>query len=203
MMMNRKFVAAVTGEWWSVALRGVAALLAAVVILLSPIPRIDNLLRVFGAYMLADGMIDLVTAARVARSHHAWHGQLAQGLLGILVGLTNLVGGGLPALVRLDLIALRTFVLGMSRIVVAQRRRAEFPPTLPAWHLLLWGSVSVLFSVMLVLGPALQVHLVGELDWLACLYLVGFGVFLLTLAARLRGLSRVPPSAPARPATAR
>jgi len=40
------------------------ALLAAVVIALTPIPRLDNLLRVVGAYLLIDGLIDLVAAAR-------------------------------------------------------------------------------------------------------------------------------------------
>ena len=123
--------------------------------------------------------------------HHA-----PQGLLGVLFGLVNLLGVGLPAVVRADFIALRTFVLGMSDISVARRLRTEGPATVPAWHLLLGGIGSAIFSVLLVVGPALQARLLGQLDWLACLYLVGLGLLLLTLAARLRALSRVPPSTP-------
>jgi len=98
--------------------------------------------------------------------------------------------------VRADFIALRTFVRAVSDIIVARRLRTEGPAILPAWHLLLSGIGSALFSVLLVVGPALQARLLGRLDWVACLYLVGLGLILLTLAARLRALSRVPPSTP-------
>jgi uncharacterized membrane protein HdeD (DUF308 family) len=194
--MTRKSVAEVTGEWWSVALRGGVALLAGVVMVVSPIPHQSHLLPVFGAYMLTDGIVDLVTAARAVRAHQPWYKAAAQGLLGVLFGLVNLVGGGLPAVVRADFIALRTFVRAVSDIIVARRWRTEGPALLPAWHLLLGGIGSALFSVLLVVGPALQARLLGRLDWLACLYLVGLGLILLTLAARLRALSRVPPSTP-------
>ena len=200
--MTRKTVAAVTGEWWSVALRGVVALLAGVVMVVSPIPHQSHLLPVFGAYMLTEGIVDLVTGARAARAHQPWSKAVAQGTLGVLFGLLNLVGGGLPAVVRADFIALRTFVLGASDIIVARRLRTEGPATLPAWHLLLGGIGSALFSVLLVVGPALQARLLGRLDWLACLYLVGLGLLLLALAARLRALHRVPPAKPSVPATA-
>jgi hypothetical protein len=73
---------------------------------------------------------------------------------------------------------------------------------MPAWLLLLGGIGSALFSVLLVVGPALQARLLGRLDWVACLYLVGLGLLLLTLAARLRALSQVPPSTPHAPAAA-
>src|SRR5947209_19331286 len=141
--MTRKSVADVTGDWWSVALRGVVALLAGVVALLagvvivvSPIPHQSHLLPVFGAYMLTEGIVELVTAARAARAHQPWYKVAAQGILGVLFGLVNLVGAGLPAVVRADFIALRTFVLGVSDIIVARRLRTEGPTTLLACHLL-------------------------------------------------------------------
>src|SRR5437764_4451678 len=194
--MTRTSVADVTGDWWSVALRGGVALLAGVVMVVSPIPHQSHLLPVFGAYMLTEGIVELVTAARAARAHQPWPKVAAQGILGVFFGLVNLVGGGLPAVVRADFIALRTFVRAVSDISVARRLRTEGPAILPSWHLLLGGIGSALFSVLLVVGPALQARLLGRLDWVACLYLVGLGLILLTLAARLRALSRVPASTP-------
>jgi uncharacterized membrane protein HdeD (DUF308 family) len=105
--MNKKFVNDLTREWWSVALRGVVAVLAGVVVVVSPIP-----------------------------------------------------------------------------------------------HLLLSGIGSVILSVIIVVGPAIEARILGRLDWLACLYLVGFGLLLVTLAARLRTLSRGPESTPTLPAAA-
>ena len=200
--MNKKSVNDLTREWWSVALRGVVAVVAGVAVVVSPIPHLDHLLGVFGAYMLVDGIIDLVTAVQAARRHQSWRKPLASGILGILVGMTNLIGGGLPALVRADLIALRTFVLGVSSIIVARRLRTELPETLPQWLMMLCGICSVILSVIIAVGPAIQARILGRLDWLVCLYLVGFGLLLLTLAARLRTLSRGPASTPTQPAAA-
>jgi uncharacterized membrane protein HdeD (DUF308 family) len=201
--MTRTSVADVTGAWWSVALRGGVALLAGMVMVASPIPHQSHLLPVFGTYMPTEGIVELVTAARAARAHQPWSKAAAHGVLGVLFGLVNLVGGGLPAVVRADFIALRTFVLGVSDIIVARRLRTAGPTTLPTWHLLLGGIGSAIFSVLLVVGPALQARLLGRLDGLACLYLVGLGLLLLTLAASLRTLHRVLPSTPSIPAAAR
>jgi uncharacterized membrane protein HdeD (DUF308 family) len=200
--MIKKSVNDLTREWWSVALRGAVAVLAGVVIVVSPIPHRDHLLRVFGAYMLVDGIIGLITAAQAARRRESWRRPVADGILGILVGMVNLIGGGLPALVRADLIALRTFVQGVSGILVARQLRTELPETLPQWLLMLCGIGSVIFSVIIVVGPAIEARVLGRLDWLACVYLVGFGLLLLTLAARLRTLSRGPRSTSTLPAAA-
>jgi uncharacterized membrane protein HdeD (DUF308 family) len=193
--MNKKSVNDLTREWWSVALRGMVAVVAGVAVVVSPIPHLDHLLRVFGAYMLVDGIVDLVTAVQAARRHQSWLKPLASGILGILVGMANLIGGGIPVPVRADLIALRTFVVGAFSIV-AWRLRTELPETLPQWLMMLCGIGSVILSVIIVVGPAIEARILGPLDWLACLYLVGFGLLLLTLAARLRTLSRGPKSTP-------
>ena len=60
-IMNKKSVNDLTREWWSVALRGVVALLAGVVMVVSPIPHQSHLLPVFGAYMLTEGIVELIT----------------------------------------------------------------------------------------------------------------------------------------------
>jgi uncharacterized membrane protein HdeD (DUF308 family) len=200
--MNKKSVHDLTREWWSVALRGMVAVVAGVAVVVSPIPHLDHLLGVFGAYMLVDGIVELVTAVQAARRHQSWRKPLVSGILGILVGMANLIGGGIPGPARADLIALRTFVVGASSIVVAWRLRTELPETLPQWLLMLCGIGSVILSVIIVVGPAIEARILGRLDWLACLYLVGFGLLLVTLAARLRTLSRGPESTPTLPAAA-
>ena len=66
--MARTSVADVAGEWWSVALRGVVALLAGVVMVVSPIPHQSHLLPVFGAYMLIERIVELVVISSFART---------------------------------------------------------------------------------------------------------------------------------------
>src|SRR5947208_14122351 len=98
--MTKKSVADVTGDWWSVALRGVAALLAGVVMVVSPIPHQSHLLPVFGAYMLTEGLVELGMGARSVRAHQPCSKVAAKVLLCGLLGLVYLVWGGVRELVR-------------------------------------------------------------------------------------------------------
>lgn len=188
--MNKKSVSDLTSDWWAVGLRGILALVAGVVIFLTPLPHTERLLRVFGAYLILDGAIALVMAGLAARRHESWARSTLNGVLGVFFGLTNLIGGGLPVVLRADLIALRTFLTGVSGIIVARQLRDDLPEMLPAWLLMLSGVGSVIFSVVIFLGPTLEERLAGQLDWLAAVYLIGFGFLLLAVAIRLRTLSR-------------
>ena len=53
-------------------------------------------------------------------------------------------------------------------------------------------SGSIVFSAVIVAGPTIEAHIVGRLDWLASLYLAGFGALLVALAARLYVLAQAP-----------
>jgi len=193
--MHKKSVDELAGEWWSVALRGVFALVAGIAISVSPIPHNERLLRIFGIYLLVDGVLTLLTAAKALRQHGSWWRSAVDGLLGVFLGYTNIVGGGLPAATRADLIALRTCVLGVLGILAARQLRGTLPEALPERLLVLAGVGSVIFSVIIFVGPAIEARVLGKLNWLATLYLVVFGLLLLVIAARLRRLAQAPATA--------
>jgi uncharacterized membrane protein HdeD (DUF308 family) len=194
--MNKHTLDELAHDWWSISLRAVLALVAAAAIMLTPIPHAERLLRVFGAYMLIDGLIELAMAALATRHGEPWHKLVVDGVLGVIFGVLNLIGGGMPIQVRADLIALRTCLTGVVSILGARRLRAELPEALPQWLLIAAGIGSIVFSAVIVAGPRLEARLVGRWDWLASLYLVGFGALLLALAMRLHALSQAP-TAPA------
>jgi uncharacterized membrane protein HdeD (DUF308 family) len=196
--MHKKLPDELAGEWWSVGLRGVLAVVAGIVLYVSPIPHVDHLLRVFGAYMIADGIIDLFMAVRTVRRRQSWLRMGLSGVLGIVFGFVNVVGGGLPAAVRAGLIGVRTFISGISSVLAARKMRAALPDELPEWLLMLSAVGSIVFSVIILVGPTIRARLLGRLDWLAALYLVGLGVLWLVLAVRLRALSHMPTSAATR-----
>ncbi|MDB5074642.1 MAG: rane protein [Chloroflexi bacterium] len=190
--MNPKSVSELALDWWSVALRGALAVITAVVIVVSPVPHESHLLRIFGTYVLLDGLLDGGMAAQAARQGQDWRRPLANGVIGVIAGVLSLSGGGLSVAVRADIIGLRTLALGVSGIRLARRVRAELPENLPEWLLTACGWGSVVFSVIIFIGPTIQASVLGRLDWLATLYLLGFGALLLTLAGRLRAISRDP-----------
>ncbi|MGZ3664211.1 MAG: HdeD family acid-resistance protein [Ktedonobacterales bacterium] len=193
--MHRKTLHEYADEWWSVALRGLLAVVAGIAIYLSPIPHTDHLLRVFGVYMIVDGLIELFITVQAVRQRQDWLRPGINGVLGVVFGLFNVVGGGLPAVVRADLVAVRTFISGISSFLLARQVRTELPADLPEWLLQLTALASIVFGVIIFVGPAIEARIVGELDWLTALYLIDLGLLLLVIAARLRAVSRIPAGA--------
>ncbi len=186
--MKKTSLEDLASEWWTVGLRGVLAIAVGIAVVVSPVPHVDHLLRVFGVYLLVDGVLVLLTAAVAIRDHQGWVRPAINGALGVYFGYINIADTGLPASTRADLVALRTFLLGVSGLLVAWEVRGVLPDTLPQWLLALAAIGSILFSLVIFFGPAIDAKALGRLDWLGALYLVVFGCLLLLVAARSRTL---------------
>jgi uncharacterized membrane protein HdeD (DUF308 family) len=175
-------------NWWAVALRGVAAVLFGVVAIVWPDITVGVLVAFFGAYALVDGVFAILAAFRATDTDRWWH--VAEGVLGILVGLIAWVYPGLTALSLLYFIAAWALVTGVLEIVAAVRLRRHIQGEV--W-LALSGVLSVLLGILLILRPrdsALAlVTVIG-------IYAIIFGVILVVLGLRLRGLRGAAPLRP-------
>jgi len=98
------------------------------------------------------------------------------------VGILTFVAPGLTALALLFYIALWAISTGVLEIVAAIRLRKEIQGE---WVLILAGLCSVVFGVLLVARPG-----VGALAvlWLIAAYAIVFGVLLVILALKARGM---------------
>ncbi|ACL55355.1 HdeD family acid-resistance protein [Methylobacterium nodulans] len=181
-------------NWWLVALRGVFAILFGIIALVSPIATLYTLVIFFAAYMLVDGIADIVAAVRAAERHERWGLLLAEGILDILVGIVAFLVPGSALLAFVYLTAAWALVTGALMIAAAFRLHLDHG----RWWLVLGGVCSVLFGIALLINPG--VSLLVLTYWLAG-YAIAFGVLMLILAFRLRSrhAEALPPSA-ARPA---
>jgi uncharacterized membrane protein HdeD (DUF308 family) len=170
-------------HWWALALRGVAALVFGLIALAWPGITLGALIIVFGAYALVDGAFNAVAAVRATRADGSGPALLAESVLSIVAGVIALVWPGLTALALLYLIAAWAIVTGMLELAAAIRLRQELQDE---WFLAFGGIASVIFGVLAALFP-------GEgavaLIWLIGIYAVGFGVLIVALSLRLRGLN--------------
>lgn len=167
-------------NWWAVALRGVAAVLFGVAALIWPGLTLGILVLLFGAYVLVDGIFDLILAIQRATHHARWWPLLLEGLAGIVVGLLTFFWPGITALVLLVLMASWAIVTGIFELIAAMELRREIANE---WLLGLSGFASVLFGVLLLLMPGAGAL---ALVWLIGVYALLFGILLLGLAYRLR-----------------
>lgn len=167
------------GNWWALALRGVAAVLFALIAFFSPFVTGAALVLLFAIYALADGVFAIVAAVRAVRGHRASGALLLEGLLDIAVAVVIFLWPG-PALVALIyLIAIWALISGVALVAagIALRRVAG------EWLLILSGVLSLLLGVVLFAQPAVGVV---ALSWWLGSYALLFGIALLGAAFRLR-----------------
>ena len=166
-------------NWWAVALRGVFAIIFALIAFFSPGATLLSLVWVFAAYMLVDGLFGIVSGIRAASNNQRWGLLILEGILNILVGVIAFVMPGLTVLFFVTLIAVWSLITGVLMIVAAFKLNPEYGR---GW-LIFSGIVSVLFGIALLIAP-----LVGAvvLTWWLGAYALVFGIGLLVLAFKLR-----------------
>src|SRR5690242_18847567 len=82
-------------NWWALALRGVFAIVFALIAFFSPGATLLSLVWVFAAYMLVDGVFEIVSGTRAAPNHRRGGLLILAGVLNILVGVVAFMMPGL------------------------------------------------------------------------------------------------------------
>jgi uncharacterized membrane protein HdeD (DUF308 family) len=169
--------------WWTLALRGVAAVLFGLLAIIWPDITVLVLVALFGAYALVDGVIAVGTALFGDRSQIVSRGWvIAEGIAGIAIGIITFVWPGATTLVLLWLIAAWALVTGIFEIIAAIRLRREMEGE---WLLGLSGVLSVVFGILLAVWPTAGALTVVVLIGI---YSIVFGGVLIGLGLRLRRL---------------
>jgi len=167
-------------NWWAVALRGVFAIIFALIAFFWPDATLLSFVLFFSAYMLVDGIFGIVAAVRAASNNQRWGLLVLEGIVDILAGVVAFIWPGLTLLFFITLLAVWSLITGILMIVAA----FKLNPAYGRGWLIFSGIVSVLFGVALLIAP-----LVGAvvLTWWLGAYALVFGVALLVLAFKLKG----------------
>jgi uncharacterized membrane protein HdeD (DUF308 family) len=147
-----------------------------------PQASLAALVLLFGVYALVDGALAVATAiAAPGGSEQRWLVAL-WGLVGIGAGVITFLAPDVTALALLFYIAIWAVATGVLQIAAAIRLRREIEGE---WILGLAGLASVVFGVVLVAKPG-----AGALAvlWIIATYAVVFGILLVILAFKARGL---------------
>ena len=181
---EQNLAAALGRNWWLLLLRGLVAIVFALLTWAQPGVSLAALVLVFGIYVLADGLLGVWSAIAKRRDNRHWWLLLLWGLVGIVVGVMTFVMPGITGLVLLMYIAAWAVITGVLQIVAAIRLRKEIKGE---WLLILSGLVSVAFGVLLFLQPGAGALAVA---WIIAAYAFIFGVLMVLLAFKVRKLGR-------------
>ena len=169
-------------HWWGLLARGIVAVLFGVSTLVWPGLTILALVILFGAYVIADGIVDLVAVFSrdpAVEEHRAWFTVL--GIVAIGAGIVTFVWPGITALALLYIIAAWAIVTGAIEVVTAFRMRHQVRH---GWLLGLAGVVSITFGIALAITPGPGALVI---TWLIGWYAVVLGIILIVMAFQVRG----------------
>lgn len=175
-------------NWWAFVLRGVLALVLAVLAFLMPAEALLGLTLVFGAFSFLDGGFSIVAAVHKIRRGRRWGWLAFRGVVGVIAGVVVLV---MPFVATWVLsiflwasIAVWAALVGGFELVTAWRLRKEIRGEV--W-LMLSGLLSLVLSGvavwLLLTQPAATFLAMG---WVIGVYATFLGVFLILLGIRLR-----------------
>jgi len=176
-------VIAFASRWWTLAARGIAAILFGILTFISPGLSLFTLVILFGAWALADGVFNLVMAVRT-RKGERWGWLVLEGVTSIIVGILTFFWPGITALSLLFLIAAWSVVTGIAEVVAAIRLRKLIRGE---WLLGLSGVLSIVFGLLLFAFPGAGA--LALIFWIGA-YSIVFGGLLVALAFRLRAWAR-------------
>jgi len=166
-------------RWWTLVVRGLAAVTFGVLTLAMPRISLLSLVMVWAAYVFADGVFALVFAARGARAHRPWGWLVLEGVVGIGAAIATIAWPAMTAFILLVTIAVWAIVTGVAKIAAAVELRRVIENE---WLLGLSGLLSIGFGAFALAFPG-----AGALAILAVIgaYAIMFGIVLVVLGFRL------------------
>ncbi len=175
-------LASLQRNWWLVALRGVLAIIFGVLAFIWPGETVAVLVLFFGAYVLVDGVFALGSAIMGNTGGTPRWYLILEGAAGVIFGVLTFLWPDVTELALLYLIAAWGLVTGVFEILAAIEMRQVIKNE---WLLVLSGIASILFGLLLVIFPGAGIL---SLIWLLASYAIVFGIVLVVLAFRLRGM---------------
>ena len=175
-----------TWRWWSVALRGVAAIVFGVLALTSPGAAFASLMILFGIYAIADGILAFALGPTPFISRGLVYARALVSIVAGIIALSMPVSAGLALVVVIGCWAIAA---GSFEIVTAVRLRQKIEHE---WLLGIEGAISVALGMVLLFSPLAGAIVLSI--WIG-MYALVVGGMTLADGLRLRRVQMLMPAA--------
>lgn len=187
--------------WWILLLRGIMALLFALLLLFAPgitvATGLFSFVILFAAYALVEGVATIVGA--ITTREGQWFLLLLFGVISIVAGLFAIANplyfGVMTYIVLVYIVAFKAIMGGIVEMLTAWRLRQDIDNE---WLLALNGLFSLLFGVILLRRPITGIEV---LVLITAFYLLIVGTMQIVLAFKVRGWANNLPEKVSAPAT--
>lgn len=171
---------ALTTNWWAWLIRGILAIIFGVIAFTQPTTTALALVYVFGIYAIAEGILNIWAALSGKADSRFWY--IIWGLISIIAGIIAFANPILTGLTLVIVIGAWAIVTGIFEIIAGIKLRDEIEGE---FWLILGGILSVIFGILIWRNVA-----VGALTivWLIGIYAILFGITLIALAFKVKGI---------------
>lgn len=167
--------------WWVFLVSGIASVVFGVLAFVNPLVALFVLAMFFAAYLLVDGVSNIVGSFQ-NRGKDGWWILLLIGVLGTLVGGYALLNPPISMLAFVYLVAFEALLLGAFLLMLGYKVRKA---TTREWILYLTGALSLVFGVLVLVNPAAgSVKIV----YLIASWAIVVGLFKIAFAFKARNL---------------
>jgi uncharacterized membrane protein HdeD (DUF308 family) len=136
--------------WWVFLLGGIASVIFGILAFMDPAIALAVLALYFAAWVLIDGVVNIVGAVR-HRDQDGWVLVLLMGLLGALVGGYALLNPPVSMMAFLYVVSFMAILFGVLMISFGRKVRQEIERE---WILYAIGGLSIAFGVLIIVQPA-------------------------------------------------
>ena len=175
--------------WWVFLVSGIASVVFGVLAFVNPLVALFVLATFFAAYLLVDGVSNIVGSFQ-NRGKDGWWILLLIGVLGTLVGGYALLNPPISMLAFVYLVAFEALLLGVFLLMLGYKVRKA---TTREWILYLTGALSLVFGVLVLVNPAAGGV---KIVYLIASWAIVVGMFKIAFAFKARNLrERLAPGA--------
>jgi uncharacterized membrane protein HdeD (DUF308 family) len=181
-MLTDQLAAAVRHHWWLFLLRGIAAIVFGVLVVMWPGATVVALTAFIAAYALVDGIVVLTTALRMRAFFDRWWVLLIQGLISVAFGVLAFMNPALSLLYVVIMVAAWMLFASIAFFLLGQAHKAmggsTLLPTLAA-------IASLALAVLAVARPGATIAaVIALIAWFS----LAIGIVNVVVAFQVRSL---------------
>lgn len=178
-------------NWWTFLGRGLFAILFGTLALALPELTLIVMIWMFGGYIIADGLFQIVYAITRRKEFQRWWLLLLEGIFSLALGVITFVWPGITGIALFMMIVAWAIVTGVLEIAAAIQLRRILENE---WLLAFSGILSILLGIAMLVWPGASVL---ALAWMIGIYAIAFGITLILLGFRLKNWDPKSSHAPA------
>ena len=169
--------------WKLLLLRGILAVLFALVAIFLPAIAFSTLILLFGAWLIINGILTIIGSIQSRKEDRNWWIAMLTGLVGLLLGIYTYANPIVTAATIMILIGIWSILFGIAEVIFAIRIRKMIEGE--GW-LIAGGIISVIFGLLLLANP-IQGGI--TLTLLLGVYALIMGLFFIMLGLRVRRMA--------------